>query len=48
MDKDNAPKLRGRMFSELAQYTAPKRKAIELSMDDDDGKLEIAWISGDG
>ena len=48
MDKDNAPKLRGRMFSELAQYTTPKRKAIELSMDDDDGKLEIAWISGDG
>lgn len=31
MDEQNAPELRGRMFAELAQYVAPKRKAIEHS-----------------
>lgn len=30
-DKSNTPELRGRMYSELAQYVAPKRKAIELA-----------------
>ena len=30
-DEQNSPELRGRMFSELAQYIAPKRKAIEHS-----------------
>lgn len=30
MDASNAPELRGRMFSELAGYVAPKRKAVEL------------------
>ena len=29
-----APELRGRMFSELAQYVAPKRKAVEHSSED--------------
>ena len=29
LDEKNPPELRGRMFSELAQYIAPKRKAIE-------------------
>ncbi|RZI71315.1 MAG: hypothetical protein EOP13_18385 [Pseudomonas sp.] len=31
LDPSNPPKLRGRMFSELAQYVAPKRKAVEYS-----------------
>jgi hypothetical protein len=31
MDKSNAPELRGRMYAELAQYVAPKRKALEHS-----------------
>src|SRR4051812_32595528 len=31
LDTSNPPELRGRMFSELAQYVAPKRKAIEHS-----------------
>lgn len=31
MDAANPPELRGRMFAELAQYVAPKRKAIEHS-----------------
>jgi hypothetical protein len=31
MDKGNSPELRGRMFSELAQYEYPKLKAIEHS-----------------
>jgi hypothetical protein len=33
MDAKNPPDLRGRMFAELAQYIAPKRKAIEHSGD---------------
>ena len=31
LDQNNAPDLRGKMFSELAQYCFPKRKAIEIS-----------------
>ena len=31
LDEENSPELRGKMFSELAQYVAPKRKAIEHS-----------------
>lgn len=31
MDETNAPELSGRMFSELAKYIAPKRKAAEHS-----------------
>lgn len=30
-DENASPELRGRMFSELAQYVAPKRKAVDLS-----------------
>lgn len=33
MDPENSPELRGRMYSELAQYVYPKRKAIEHSGD---------------
>ena len=33
MDESLDPAPRGRMFSELAQYVAPKRKAIEHSDD---------------
>jgi hypothetical protein len=29
MNEANAPELRGRMFSELAGFVAPKRKAVE-------------------
>ena len=47
MDQENSPELRGKMFAELAQYIAPKRKAVEFSADDD-GKFEISWISGAG
>jgi hypothetical protein len=31
MNKENPLDIRARMFSELAQYVAPKRKAIEHS-----------------
>ncbi len=31
LNEKNSAELRGRMFSELAQYIAPKRKAIEHS-----------------
>lgn len=33
MDEKNSTELRGRMFAELAQYVAPKRRAIEHSTD---------------
>ncbi len=31
MDPSNSPELRGRMYAELAQYVAPKRKALEMA-----------------
>lgn len=31
MDESVAPELRGRMFAELAQYVAPKRKALDVA-----------------
>ncbi|MDN3987022.1 hypothetical protein [Zwartia vadi] len=31
MDANNTAELRGRMYAELAQYVAPKRKAVEHS-----------------
>jgi hypothetical protein len=33
LNKKNPLELRGRMFSELAQYVAPKRRAVEHSAD---------------
>ena len=33
MNTKNPAELRGRMYSELAQYMWPKRKAIEVSGD---------------
>lgn len=31
MDDSVAPELRGRMYAELAQYVAPKRKALDVA-----------------
>jgi hypothetical protein len=31
LDPANSPELRARMYSELAQYVAPKRKSVDLS-----------------
>lgn len=33
MNRKNPLELRGRMFAELAQYVAPKRRAVEHSAD---------------
>ena len=33
MNRKNPVELRGRMYAELAQYVAPKRKALEHSGD---------------
>jgi hypothetical protein len=33
MNPESAPELRGRMFAELAQYVAPKRRALEVAAD---------------
>lgn len=46
MDAANPAELRGRMFSELAQYVAPKRKAIEHTAAGD-GRFEFSWMSTD-
>ncbi len=39
MDEANPPELRGRMFAELAQYVAPKRRAVEVSEPDSRDEL---------
>lgn len=31
MDKKNTPELRGKMFSDLAQYVHPRLKSVEMS-----------------
>jgi hypothetical protein len=31
LDPSNSPELRARMYAELAQYVAPKRKSVDLS-----------------
>ena len=40
MDENNAPELRGRMYAELAQYTAPKLRAIEHS-----GEANVTYVA---
>jgi hypothetical protein len=43
MDEANSPELRGRMYAELAQYVAPKRKAVEHSASEGSGEILISW-----
>jgi len=45
MDPSNSPELRGKMYSELAQYLYPKRRATELNIDDQPSALQVTWIS---
>ena len=33
MDEKNSPETRGRYYSELAQYLYPKRKAVDVSVE---------------
>ncbi len=47
MDEDNSPELRGRMYAELAQYIAPKRKALEHSGADGVPVSFVMKIAGD-
>jgi hypothetical protein len=44
MDTASPLELRGRMYSELAQYVAPKRKAVEMS-GPDGGPVAIEGVS---
>ena len=37
MNDSHAPELRGRMYAELAQYVAPKRKAVEVVAEVNEG-----------
>jgi len=46
LDEGNTPELRGRMFSELAQYIAPKRKAIEHSGEGGEPVTFVMNLSG--
>jgi hypothetical protein len=47
MDDANPPELGGRMFAELAQYVAPKRKAVEDSAEDGSGSITGSWMSSE-
>ena len=41
LDLANAPELRARMYSELAQYVAPKRKSVDLSSTSSDREVVV-------
>jgi len=44
LDPQNPIELRARMFSDLAQYVAPKRRAIDHSGSEGTGPIEIRWL----
>ena len=44
LDSQNPVELRARMFSDLAQYVAPKRRAIDHSGSEGSGPIEIRWL----
>ena len=41
MDPQSSPELRGKMFSDLARYLYPQRKAVEHSVPDGQAPLEV-------
>lgn len=43
VDPTSSPELRGKMYSELAQYAYPKRKAIDHTMS---GGLDVNYTNG--
>ena len=44
LDPQNPIELRARMFSDLAQYVAPKRRAVEHAATDGTGNITISWL----
>ena len=44
LDSQNPVELRARMFSDLAQYVAPKRRAIDHSGSEGTGPIGIRWL----
>ena len=42
LDLQNSVELRARMFSDLAQYVAPKRRAVDHSATDGTGNITIS------
>src|SRR5438128_8957355 len=45
-DERHTPELRGKMFSELARYVYPQRKAVELSgADSEPVEVVVSWAS---
>lgn len=41
MDECSPPELRGRMYAELAQYIAPKRKSLDVSTEHQSSSISI-------
>ena len=44
LDPQTPIELRARMFSDLAQYVAPKRRAMDHSGSEGMGPIEIRWL----
>ncbi len=44
MDEGNPPELRGRMYAELAQYVAPRLKAVERSGEMGPQEVVVRWL----
>ena len=44
LDPQNPVELRARMFSDLAQYVAPKRRAVDHSASDGTGNITISRL----
>lgn len=44
LDPQTPIELRARMFSDLAQYVAPKRRAVDHSANEGTGNITISWL----
>ena len=44
LDPNTPIELRARMFSDLAQYVAPKRRAVDHSASEGTGEITISWL----
>lgn len=45
MNERNPPELRGRMFSELARFVYPHRKAVEHTSQGEPTEITVRWMS---
>src|SRR2546422_170246 len=42
-EEKHSPELRGRIYSELAQYMYPKRRSVEMSAEEGSGEIIVRW-----